>query len=255
MTWICKSCNTENKAKFRFCSACGTPRPAETAVAEPAPTERPRADREAPVAGQAVGQGPSAAGTRPSGSAATVSEETGWRCHECWKINPNDAPACSECGTGHVASDRANLRDRVFGGFGRFGKWPFVILFVVAVIGGVGWLYYYLNPKHGETIEAPAGLEAEITASLDEVSKRLPEQTVFYNCYSTTVGGKKESGGYAVLVRLVPRSSNIANRAPESGADPDRFWQFIAHRDGYKWKLERFRIAGFDSVADPCNNP
>lgn len=251
MTWICKSCDTENKAKFRFCFTCGLPRAAEPASESAAQPENAGTPRGTPAAGQIpVGSGDRAVAPPPP-----VLEESGWRCHECWKLNPKNAPSCSECGTDHVSSDRADFRDRVLGGFGRLGKWPFVVLFVIAVIGGVGWLYYYLNPKHGEAIEAPAGLEAEITASLDEVSKRMPEQAIYYNCYSTKVGERKESGGYAVLVRLVPKSANISNRETEPATDPDRFWQFIAHRDGYKWKVERFRISGFESVADPCSNP
>lgn len=260
MDWKCAKCGVENKSTFKFCFSCGehriesnTEADAETSphkAAEPIIRLNPKVlkvNKEAPQFEKKSGS------SRPVAVLAAKpnpTDESGWRCHECWKLNADTAIRCDECGTAKRASARADRHDRVFGVFGAIGKWPVVILFLIAVGGSLAWLYYYLNPKHGDVIGAPAGLESAIRASLDQVTAREIESSTYYNCYSTTVGGRSEAGGYASVVTLVPMSTNVSN----TNVDPnrDRNWQLIAHRDGYTWKVERFAIADPEGVQDPC---
>ncbi len=258
MDWICAKCGEENKATFKFCFACGEHRIESNAEADSETSPKKAAEpiirlnpkvlkgsKEAPPIETKTEMPVAVPAAKPN-----PTDESGWRCHECWKLNPETAIRCDECGTAKRASERADRHDRVFGVFGSIGKWPVVILFLIAVGGSLAWLYYYLNPKHGDVISAPAGLEAEVRASLDQVTAREIESSTYYNCYSTTVGGKSEAGGYASIITLVPMSTNVSN----ADVDPnqDRYWQLIAHRDGYTWKVERFAIADPQAVQDPC---
>lgn len=254
MEWRCTKCETLNKRTFKFCVICGSP---ATQLPKPDSETRPEVSMAPKAPAEIAANVESAAKPAPetaqiSAEQPRVVDESGWRCHECWKLNPDDSGTCDECGTARRASHRADVRDKTFGIFGSFGKWPVVILFLLAIFGGIGWLYYYLNPKHGETIEAPAGLAAEIRASLDQVTTRQIESTEYFNCFSTRAGETTESGGYAAIVKLMPRAAKIANQVTDPGVDPDRFWQIIAHRNGYGWRVTRYAIPNRESVADPC---
>ncbi len=258
MDWICPKCGTENKPAFKFCFACGEHNidaspdngptkgaadpiihlnPKTVAIKPPEPEVKPTPERTVHAA--------------PIPTPTPIAEN-GWRCHECWKLNPESATKCDECGTAKRASERADRHDRAFGIFGKIGKWPVVIVFLLAIGGSLAWLYYYLNPKHGDVIAAPAGLESAVRASIDQLTTREIDSSIYFNCFSTTVGGRSESGGYAAFVTLVPRSTNITNANIEAGSDKDQYWQIIAHREGYDWKVERFAIADTKSVQDPC---
>jgi hypothetical protein len=254
MEWRCTKCETLNKRTFKFCISCGAPAgqsPAQDSEAKPEASVAPQTPPKAPTksVSETVER---VVETAPERARSIADEESGWRCHKCWKLNPDDLRECDECGTARAASHRADIRDKTFGIFGVFGKWPIVILFILGIFGGIGWLYYYLNPKHGDVIEAPAGLAAEIRLSLDQVTTRQIESTEYFNCFSTRAGESVESGGYAAIVKLMPRAAKIANQVNDPNVDPERFWQIIAHRDGYNWRLTRHAIPTRESIADPC---
>ncbi len=250
MSWTCDECGSENKPTFKFCFGCGSPKPGSPALvgAKESPSVPAPAVDLVEVPKETGSSTPKAAQKPVRAS----DRESGWRCHECWKSNSETSTSCGECGTARRASERAYMRDRVFGIFGAVGKWPIVLLLLAAIGAGLIGLFIYLNPKHGESILAPAGLEAEIRANLDRLSTRQIEDSAYFNCYSTSFAGRTEPGGYAAIVTLVPRATNVTNANIAIGPDSDRYWRFIAHREGYGWRVEGFRVADVGSIPDPC---
>lgn len=242
MNWTCAQCDAENKRTYKFCFTCGAAR-TDLEVAKSTEVRPPSVASE-PAA-------PKAERTtefEPVKSAAPMpDQDSGWRCHDCWFLNRDEETACLECGVRRRASERADRFDSVFGVFGKIGKWPIVLLGLVVLIAGLGLLYYYLNPKHGEPIEAPAGLAAEIRLSLDQVTSRQIAESKYFNCFSTSIDAVRESGGYAVSVTLAPKAATAADTAHD-----DRFWRFIAHREGYGWRVTRSPGVSAETPSDPC---
>lgn len=253
MNWNCAACGEENKPKYRFCVGCGAPRdlPGDPAGATAPVGPEPGGHPAPPVSPVPETRAVPAPEPTIAGRQTGADETPGWRCHECWRHNAESDRRCSYCGTSRRSSARADRFDAFGGLFSKVGKAPFVFLALLAVAAGLGALYWYLNPKHAEEIPAPAGLEAAVRADLAAVSPRQVDSIRYYNCYRTTVGDRRELGGYAVRAAFAPRSTNLANRAAD-GPDTNRFHHFIAHRSGYEWRLERFPADSAESAGDPC---
>jgi hypothetical protein len=133
------------------------------------------------------------------------------------------------------------------------------LVFIVPLILGI---IYYLIPKHGDLVNAPAGLEHRIRQHFANEGRGVSSLTYYY---CTSFGFENEEikkTGYSVIVKLDERKLNLDK--PSDYLEGLRIWKLhsfenqINNENGVAsndWKIFPFSYinTGANSEKDPCN--